>query len=691
MSYLIVCVAITITCLTATKICRASRHFEIKYVIFRGLRYSIGAFVCSFVPCLYAEQIDLTDYSIEQLLEVSVSAASKYEQNFTDAPSAVQVISSEDIKRNGWRTITEALNSLPGMYSVNDRAYDYLGARGFQIPGDYNTRFLLLVDGQRNNDNIYQQALVGSEGWLDMSVVERIEYIPGPGSAMYGSNAMFGVINIITRSAGQKPFNQVSSHISQLGQNGISLLAGRRQDDTGMLMQFSTEHKAGRDQNYSAPLNNVQGLDSGDNRHLLMRVDRGEWGIKLLNHERTITPSSALYGTVANDSSLKITDGGSQLTAFVQHQLSEITSLSAHVAYTDWHYRGTYPYIDPVAGYYRNYDDSHGKTWNGEFSFDSRVKSHHIVTGFDFSQDLLARQQNFNSVPAASLGMVDVNINPLVNRRGLFMQDEWRMTPTWLLSLGLRMDSASRSSSSRSPRFGLIWQPDSYWTAKFLAGRAYRSPNAFESQFSNGITNLGNPNLQPETIQTTEGVVEWMKDKQTRWTLSLFENKVDQLIHQVDTTGAGLLQFQNGSWARVRGTELGIEQTNSDKLRLRSSIAYNSASNGLHTGSENSPVWIGKILVSAPAMDSLAYLAGDVQAIGGRNYSWNNAPYSVRSQLLVNATITIPNVLLNGLQAQLRVSNLLNRQIQYPSSADVPTPMTPSYGRYLTASISYEF
>ncbi len=700
-SYLISAVPVT-ACFAADETCVLFSAPENRKKVFHCALLAIA--FCFAAQVARAEQIDLSELSLEQLLEVSVAAASKYEQRIADAPSAVQVISSEDIKRHGWRTLTEALNTLPGIYSVNDRAYDYLGARGFQIPGDFNTRFLLLVDGQRNNDNIYQQALVGSEGWLDMSVVERIEYIPGPGSAIYGSNAMFGVINVITRSAGTAPYNQVSALISQTGQTGVNVMASRRNNDTGMLLQFSTEHQAGRDQTYSDPLSQLiradntlspdgvaHGLDSGDNRHFMLRVDHGEWGIKIINHERTVRPSSALYRTVFDDASLQLNDGGTQLTTFMQHQLSEASSVFARVAYTDWHFRGTYPYLDPTAGYYRNYDDSRGQSLEGEVSINSRVTSHHIVTGFDFSQDLLARQQNFNSVSAASVGAADVNINPLINRRGLFMQDEWRMAPTWLLSLGLRMDNATRSETSRSPRLGLIWQPNREWTAKLLAGRAYRSPNAFESQYENGITNLGNPTLKPETIQTTEGVLEWMKDGQTRWMLSLFDNKIDQLIHQVDTTGMGLMQFQNGSWARVRGSELGVEQTNSNGLRLRSSIAYNASSNGLDTRQENSPVWIGKFLVSAPVIGDTAYLAGDIQVTGRRSYVWQSAPYSVGSEFLSNTTMTFPNALTKGLQVQLRISNLFNRQVLYPSSGDMLTPITPGYGRILTASISYEF
>jgi iron complex outermembrane receptor protein len=271
------------------------------------------------------------------------------------------------------------------------------------------------------------------------------------------------------------------------------------------------------------------------------------------------------------------------------------------------------------------------------------------------------------------------------------MQDEWRLAPTWLLSLGLRMDSVTHSEPSRSPRLGLIWQPNGDWTAKLLVGRAYRSPNAYESQYANGITNLGNLSLKPETIQTTEGVLEWMNDGQTRWMLSIFDNKIDQLIHPVDMTGTGVMQFQNGSWAQVRGSELGVEQTNSDKLRLRSSIAYNSASNGLDTRQENSPLWIGKFLLSAPVGGDAAYLAGDIQVIGNRSYIWQGTPYSVGSEILANATLTFPNVLTKGLQVQLRVSNLFNRQVQYPSSADMLTPITPGLGRILTTTVLYEF
>jgi len=139
----------------------------------------------------------LSTIPLEDLMQMRVvTAASKFAQPISDAPSSVVVLTAADIRDFGWRTLADALATLPGLYVTNDRNYAYLGARGFLRPGDYNSRFLLLVDGVRVNDAVYDQALIGTEGLLDMDMVKRIEFVPGPGSAVYGSNALFGVINV---------------------------------------------------------------------------------------------------------------------------------------------------------------------------------------------------------------------------------------------------------------------------------------------------------------------------------------------------------------------------------------------------------------------------------------------------------------------------------------------------------------
>jgi hypothetical protein len=143
---------------------------------------------------------DLTALSLEQLMDIPVTGASKYEQKQSEVAAAVSVISREEIRAFGWRTLGQALASLPGVHTAYDRQYTYLGARGLGLPGDYNTRVLITINGNRVNEATYDSAMVGHAFPLDMDLVERIEYIPGPGSAVYGQNAMFGVVNLVTRS-----------------------------------------------------------------------------------------------------------------------------------------------------------------------------------------------------------------------------------------------------------------------------------------------------------------------------------------------------------------------------------------------------------------------------------------------------------------------------------------------------------
>ncbi|MFZ5524011.1 MAG: TonB-dependent receptor plug domain-containing protein [Pseudomonadota bacterium] len=673
-------------------------------------KFAILIFFAFVTQHALAAQVDLTELPLEQLLLVEVTSASKHLQHAGEAPSAVQIITREDIQLHGWRTLTEALINLPGLYASNDRAYDFLGARGFLIPGDYNTRFLLLIDGQRNNDNIYQQAVIGTEGWLDMSMVERIEYIPGPGSVIYGSNAMFGVINVITRDTGNIAQNQVGAHVSQLGETGVNVLARQTIDETGLVLQYSAEHQAGRDRTYPDPLGQfiradgtvspdgvAHGLDSGNNRHVMMRVDHNEWSFKLINHQRTINPSSAPYLTVFDDPSIKLDDGGTQFIASVNHELSSGSSVFARLGYTDWHYLATYPYFDlpppdgSGVGYYQNYDDVRGQTLDGEFRYQFEIGIHHLLSGLEFSRDLLAKQSNYYSIDPASIGVVDVNINPLVQRNSLFIQDELRISQAWLVNLGLRVDTATSSDSSRSPRIALIWQPNTAVSLKLISGRAFRSANAYESQFGDGLNYLSNPGLQRETITTTEGVMEWLGSNKTRWQFSLYENRINNLIQQVYDPIGGVYQFQNRGWVQAQGLELGFEKITSADLKLRASVSTSHVQNALGTTQSNSPNWMGKASVIAPVFKYSAYLAAEAQATGSHSYSWNDMPYRVATEVVVNATATFSNVIARGIQAQLRVTNLFNRDVQHPASNEMLSPTIPQNSRNLAAKLEYAF
>jgi outer membrane receptor for ferrienterochelin and colicins len=145
---------------------------------------------------------DLTELAPEQLMKIkvaTVSTASKFEQKVTEAPSSVSIVTADEIKKYGYRTLADILRSLRSFYITYDRNYSYVGIRGFGRSGDYNTRILLLVDGHRINDNLYNAAPLGTEFVVDVDLIDRVEVIRGPGSSLYGNNAYFAVVNVITR------------------------------------------------------------------------------------------------------------------------------------------------------------------------------------------------------------------------------------------------------------------------------------------------------------------------------------------------------------------------------------------------------------------------------------------------------------------------------------------------------------
>lgn len=149
---------------------------------------------------------DITELSLEELISIrvdSVFGASKYEQKVTRAPASVSIVTSDEIKKFGYRNLADVLRSTRGFYVTADRNYSNLGVRGFGRPGDFNTRLLLLVDGHRMNDNLYSVAQVGTESILDVDLIDRVEIIRGPSSSIYGNSAFFGVINVVTKKGSQ--------------------------------------------------------------------------------------------------------------------------------------------------------------------------------------------------------------------------------------------------------------------------------------------------------------------------------------------------------------------------------------------------------------------------------------------------------------------------------------------------------
>lgn len=173
----------------------------------------------------------------------TVFGASRFDQPLAEAPSSVSVVTSEDIRRFGYRTLAEILSSVNGFFSTDDRHYTYLGIRGFARTGDFNSRMQVQIDGHAINDAVYGTASLGNDAIVDVSVIERVEVIRGPTSSLYGPNAVFGVVNVITRRGRDLEGSRAGIGLGSNNSNSGQISTGRRLDNG---LEYIVSASAGR-------------------------------------------------------------------------------------------------------------------------------------------------------------------------------------------------------------------------------------------------------------------------------------------------------------------------------------------------------------------------------------------------------------------------------------------------------------
>jgi outer membrane receptor protein involved in Fe transport len=190
---------------------------------------------------------DLTALTLEQLMNVRVEGAALHSQTLQDAPASVSIITSEDIRKYGYRTLGEALASVRGVYLSNNRTYTTVGVRGFNLPGDYASRFLVMVNGHNMADNVLNfELFFGRDFPIDMNLIQRVEIIRGPSSALYGSNGIFATVNIITKSPKEAGPPSFRSDIGSVGEKeGQAMAAGSIGKDAKALFSGSVFNSGG--------------------------------------------------------------------------------------------------------------------------------------------------------------------------------------------------------------------------------------------------------------------------------------------------------------------------------------------------------------------------------------------------------------------------------------------------------------
>lgn len=526
----------------------------------------------------------LASLPLDSLLDVEVSGASKFSQPVRSAPSSVTVISAADIRALGFRSLAEVLRTVRGLNVNSDRAYAYLGVRGIAAPGDYNTRVLLLIDGNRINDAVYDQAYLGSEFPLDLDLVERVEFMPGPGSAVHGANALFGVVNVVTR---QDLGNARGSASVTLGSGAArttsgSVIAGV--PGSPQLLVSASRHLAHGDSLYF-PQYDQPGVGNGISRgtdwerqsRLFMRFDGANGLSATFLHADREKGASAFPVTVFGDRSTRMQDIQSHSSLQWTGRIRPEVELTVRGYASRYSFIGDYllAYEPPT----RNRDTVEARSYGTELrAVVSAWSGHKVVLGSEFQSTPHRDQGNFDLSPRVDY----LNDRQRGRRASLFAEDQWQLSPEWSLALGGRYDETRTDGGNVSPRLGAVWQASPQWVFKYLYGDAYRPANAFERYYAvpgdGGY--VANPRLKSEHTRGHELAAEYRPSSALKWSASVYRNEVTDLIVQQQDAQIGQNVFTNVAPFSTRGLELEAEALLPYHARLRANASFQQSNAG---------------------------------------------------------------------------------------------------------------
>ena len=552
-----------------------------------------------------------------QLNDIVVTA-SGFEQQISSAPASISVISREELERGHYQNVTDALRDVPGVVVTGGGAGDNgndISIRG--MPSQYT---LILVDGRPQNSR--ESRPNGSAGfeqdWLPpLQAIERIEVVRGPMSTLYGSDAIGGVINVITRKVAD------SWH-------------GNIQLDT-VLQEDSA---------------------SGDSRQANFYLSGPLVADRL---------GLQLYGRTSERDEDDIENGYEEkslqsLTARLSLAASDNHDFTAEAGITEQDRRSLVGRSAPAEGCRGGCTDSIGEytnshvalTHSGRFEWGTSETFVQRERSENQSRDIEITNTTAKTSAVIPLGMhmltvgasweeeslEDGTTNQISDRTAvensqwaLFMEDEWMLTDAWALTGGLRLDDDDNYGSHLSPRLYSVWNMTPEWTLKGGVSTGYRSPNLREitpdwGQISRGGNVYGNPDLEPETSLNKEIALLYGSDAGLNGSLTLFHNdfedKITRIACPINICNAGPNQFGSDPTYRVniddavtQGVEASLSAPLSDTLALTASYTFTDSE-------QKSGEYAGEPLTQLPRHQVSATLDWDVNA---RLSQWTKVSY----------------------------------------------------------------
>lgn len=460
--------------------------------------------------------------SAQQLATIVVSAAG-YEQKLKDAPASITVITEKDLKDKRINSIADALVDIEGV-DISPQA-GKTGGLNIRIRGMDAEYSLVLIDGRRQNStgDITPNGFGESNNSFipPISAIERIEVIRGPASTLYGSDAMGGVVNIITKKVSNE-WTGSSTIEATLLPNSSSFGNQRAVDSfiTGPIIkdllgiQLRTR-KAERSQSnvgYLDQNDNVVELGMGNNptksdidtigaRLTLTPTKQHDLSLEYEKTEQWYDNSKAQLGTLgANGGYDKAKEFNRNRIVLAHTWRNKIGTLDSSISNTQTETIGR---LIPSRAQAGSNAINPRLLESKDTIFDTKLATQY----FDAHNITLGGQWWDASIKDGLRVNKDVSFKQI----GVFAEDTWALTPSLALTTGLRFDNHDTFGSFWTPRTYLVWNANDNWTLKGGYSEGYKAPRL--ERLTNGIYNVGgqgrtplfgNPNLKPETSRNLE-------------------------------------------------------------------------------------------------------------------------------------------------------------------------------------------
>lgn len=522
-----------------------------------------------FINAQVSEIDKLLELDLESLSNISIISATKTLSTINEVPSTVRVISEKTIKKHGYLTLEDALASLPGFQFRNIVGFNsYVFQRG--IPNQ-NNLILLLVDGIQVNELNSGGFYAG--GQFNLDNVSQIEVIYGPSSALYGTNAISGIINIITKDAQDYEGLSLTGLYGSFNTYNASASYGYFDETSDFGFRISGMIKSSEkadlkeengDYNWTREMENFEDDYSLEIKSTYKNL---QFGVLYQNKQSSRSTNYKSIGTGYLDKNTLWNISFLNSYLKFQQEFSENIKLSSTVFY-----RNSTLNDNSVAFVTDSFQVGHyrpGNLWGLENMITylplERLK---LIGGIQFEYETLSKDFSitYSTSPDEKPPVPGSPKSESNNLLSLYIQGQYQLLDILELYIGARYDRSSFYHNVFTPRLGLVFNRDRL-TVKILYSEAYRAPKPWDYTFGSG-----NLKLNPEEIRSYEAATIYEISKNILFGMAIYHNKYYNLL-TLNTNGSDI-NFINRGKANTLGSEFTFEY-NSNNFNAFFNYTYN--------------------------------------------------------------------------------------------------------------------